>query len=135
MLKLIIGLKGTGKTKDLIERVNTATAASDGSVVCIAKGNKLIHEITSRARLVDTEEYGVDSAASLYGMVAGMYASNHDITHVYIDSALKIFKDDLADFEEFLTMLNALGEKNNLEIVATCSIAKEDLPAYAEKYL
>ena len=86
MLKLIIGVKGTGKTKTLINLVNTAVENSKGDVVCIEKGVKLRYDIKYQARLIDTEEYFVCDAQSLFGFVAGIFASNHDVTDLFIDS-------------------------------------------------
>ena len=135
MLKLIVGLKGSGKTKELIYLVNKTTAESKGSVICLEKGNKLMHEIGYHTRLVDTEEYGICDAVSLYGMVAGMFASNHDITHIFIDSALKICNNDIAGFEKFINSAAAFGEKNGVDFVITSSILADDLPESLKKYL
>lgn len=135
MLKLIVGVKGTGKTKELISLVNKATEETNGAVVCIEKGNKLMHEINYKTRLVDTESYGIDDATALYGMLAGMYASNHDLTHIFIDSVLKICNNDLAAFDTFVANAAAFGEKNGVELVFTSSIPAEDLPEASKKYL
>lgn len=135
MLKLIVGVKGTGKTKTLIKMVNAALDESKGSVVCVEKGNKLIHEIKYLARLLDTDAYAVTDAESLYGFVAGIYASNHDVTHIFIDSALKICNNDLSAFEEFVFKAAKLGEQNGIEFVFTCSLPIEDLPESLNKYL
>ena len=102
MVKLIVGLKGTGKTKMLIEMVNNATAASKGSVICLEKGDKLRFDIKYQARLIDVEEYNIADAHALQGFVAGLHASNSDITHIFVDSALKICGDDVAAFEEYV---------------------------------
>ena len=85
MIKLIIGVKGTGKTKTLINLVNTAIENSKGDVVCIEKGVKLRYDVKYQARLIDTEEFFVTDAQSLYGFVAGIFASNHDVTDLFID--------------------------------------------------
>jgi len=135
MLKLIVGVKGTGKTKELISLVNKATEETNGSVVCIEKGNKLMHEISYKTRLIDTESYDVTSAASLYGLAAGTYASNHDVTHIFIDSALKICNNDLPSFGELVKCAAAFAEKNGIEVVMTSSIAADDLPDDIKKYL
>ena len=132
MIKLFIGSKGTGKTKTLIELVNNATSASNGSVVCIEKGDKLTHDITYRARLVDTNAYKINDAASLYGFIAGILASNNDITDLFVDSALKICGDDTVAFEEMLAKLTDISADVN--IVMTASIAVEDCPAGIKAY-
>ena len=135
MLKLIIGVKGTGKTKTLINLVNTAVDHSHGDVVCIEKGVKLRYDVKYQARLIDTNEYFVTSAKSLYGFVAGIFASNHDVTDLFIDSALKICNDDLAEFDQFVDAVNALSEKIGVNIVITSSIPVENASATVQKYV
>lgn len=135
MIKLIAGLKGTGKTKALIEMVNGAANASHGSVVCLELGDKLRFDISYRARLVDVSEYGVAGSDELLGFVAGMFASNHDITHMFIDSALKICGNDVGKFETFFKKAASLMEKNGVDFIVTSSILPEDLPEDLKAYL
>ncbi len=135
MLKLIIGVKGTGKTKALISMVNTAVDHSHGDVVCIEKGVKLRYDVKYQARLIDTNEYFVSDAQSLYGFVAGIFASNHDVTDLFIDSALKICNDDAAAFDEFVEKINTLAVKLNINIVMTSSIPVESASETVKKYI
>ena len=132
MIKLFIGGKGSGKTKTLIELVNNATNASNGSVVCVEKGDKLTHDVTYKARLVDTNDYKIEDAVALYGFIAGILASNNDITDVFVDSALKICGNDVVAFEAMLGKLKALAE--NVNIVMTASIAVEECPEGIKAY-
>ena len=132
MIKLFIGAKGSGKTKTLIELVNNATNASNGSVVCIEKGDKLTHDITYKARLVDTDAYKITDAVALYGFIAGILASNNDITDVFVDSALKIVGDDVDAFAAMLKNLESVTVDVNL--VMTASIAVEDCPDSIKAY-
>ena len=135
MLKLIIGVKGTGKTKALISMVNTAVDHSHGDVVCIEKGVKLRYDVKYQARLIDTNEYFVSDAQSLYGFVAGIFASNHDVTDLFIDSALKICNDDAAEFDAFVEKINTLATKLNINIVMTSSIPVENASETVKKYI
>lgn len=135
MIQLIVGTKGSGKTKRLIELVNAALDATDGSVVCVEKGSKLIHEIKYQARLIDTEEYAVGDAETLYGFIAGIAASNHDVTHLFIDSALKICNNDLTAFTEFVGKTEKLAAAQNISVVITSSIEVEKVPAEICKYI
>ena len=135
MLKLIIGVKGTGKTKQLIEMVNTASAQSNGSVVCIEKGTKLTYDIKHTARLIDTDQYGICDGQSLFGFIAGIAASNHDVTDIYIDSALKICENDLDSFDKFITEVSTLVEKYGINCTATVSLAAEKATDTIKKYL
>ena len=132
MIKLFIGAKGSGKTKTLIELVNNAVSASNGSVVCIEKGDKLTHDITYKARLIDSDEYGITVADTLYGFIAGVLASNSDITDIFVDSALKIIGNDVAGFEAMLKKLE--GITKNVNLVMTASIAVEDCPEEIKAY-
>ena len=135
MLKLIIGVKGTGKTKTLISMVNEAVDASHGDVVCIEKGTKLRFDIKYQARLINTEEYYIDDAQSLGGFIAGILASNHDVTDVFVDSALKICNNDIAAFEKMLLELDELTQKQNINLVMTSSIPTEEASEIVKKYI
>ena len=135
MLKLMIGVKGTGKTKTLIEMVNNATSVSQGAVVCIEKGDKLRYDVKYQARLINTTEYYIDDAQALFGFVAGMLASNHDVTDLFIDSALKICQNDSAAFDKFLDEMNVLIEKLGINVVMTSSLAVENATDTVKKYL
>lgn len=132
MIKLFIGGKGSGKTKTLIEMVNNAVEASKGNVICIEKGDKLIHDITYKARLIDTDAYSVNDADALYGFIAGILASNSDITDIFVDSALKIVDNNTVTFEAMLKKLEKITADVNL--VMTASIAVEECPAGIKAY-
>ncbi len=135
MLKLIVGLKGSGKTKTLISMANEAGDRSQGSVVCIEKGTKLIHEIKYQVRLIDTDEFGITDASGLYGFMCGIFASNSDITDLFVDGAYKICACDMATFTEFVQSIGKFSEKANINIVMTSSIALEDLPEALKAYI
>ena len=132
MIKLFIGGKGSGKTKTLIELTNNAAQTSNGSVVCIEKGDKLKHEITYKARLIDTDAYAVCDSEALFGFIAGILASNNDITDIFVDSSLKICGNDVAAFESMLPKLEKISD--NVNIVMSASIAVEEAPEGIKKY-
>ena len=135
MLNLMIGVKGTGKTKTLIEKVNAAAAASKGDVVCIEKGTQLRFDIKSKVRLVDTEEYLIHDAEALYGFVAGILASNYDVTDLFVDNTFKICGGNIAALEAMLENLNALLAKHDVNVFMTASIPVEDATDIIKKYL
>ena len=132
MIKLFIGSKGSGKTKTLIELTNSAAQTSNGSVVCIEKGDKLKHEITYKARLIDTDAYAVCDAEALYGFIAGILASNNDITDIFVDSSLKICGNNVEAFDNMLPKLEKISDGVN--IVMSASIAVEEATDGIKKY-
>ena len=135
MVKLIVGVRGTGKTKTLIDMVNEVATKSKGSVICIEKGNKLNFDITHKARLIDADAYAIADAQALYGFVAGIAASDHDITDLFIDSTLKICAGDVAAYETFVGEIAALAEKIGFNAVMTASMPVEDCPEALRQYM
>lgn len=134
MLKLIIGVKGTGKTKTLISMVNAAADSTDGAVVCIEQGDKLKLDITHKVRLIDTKEYNIGDGQALFGFICGIVASNHDITDIFVDSALKICANNVEEFTVAMREIAALSIASNINCVVTSSIAVENLPAELVEY-
>ena len=135
MVKLIIGVKGTGKTKALISMVNEAAEKTNGNVVCIEKGVGLRFDIKPSVRLINTNEYLVFDAEALYGFVAGILASNHDVTDLFIDGALKIANNDVAGLEAFLKAVDELTAKLGVNVVLTSSIPTEEASDLVKKYI
>ena len=129
MFKIFAGLKGSGKTKNLIEMVNTAQNTTKGSVVCIEAGTKLIHEINSATRLINISDYGVDDWEKLYGFVCGVLASNYDLTDLFI------CKNDMAGFESFAGKVTPLLAAQNVNFTMTASVEVEKIPASLKEYL
>ena len=135
MLKLLIGVKGSGKTKTLISLVNEAVESSQGAVVCIEKGIKLRYDVNYRCRLINVDEYFVFDAEALYGFVAGILASNHDVTHVFVDSALRICNNDRDAFEKLLQSLDELSDSHKVDIVMTSSLPVEEEDDTVKRYI
>lgn len=135
MIKLIIGNKGSGKTKTLIDLVNGALTTSNGCVVCIEKGDKLKYDVKYQARLIDTEEYKICDGQSLFGFIAGILASNHDVTDIFVDSAFKICNNDKESFDSFLKQLEILISTHVINCVITASIAAEDASETVKKFI
>lgn len=135
MLKLIVGLKGSGKTKTIVSLANQRLEETKGDVVFIEKGTKLIHEVKYQARLLDTDEYLINNAAKLYGFVVGNFGGNHDVTDIFVDSALKICGNNMAEFSEFIDNIVEFSSTHLVNFVITSSIAVEDLPEKFKQYL
>ena len=135
MVRVIMGKKGSGKTKQMIDLINSAVQTEHGNVVCIEKGEKLTFDIHYQIRLVESSEYDIASYTALKGFVSGLYAGNYDITHVFIDSLTKIAGGDTnAETENFLDWLNNFSEKHNIKFTVTisddASLASEGIKKY-----
>ncbi len=135
MVKIIIGVKGTGKTKILIEMINSALESSNGSVVCIEKGENLRLTLSHKCRLINSDEYMVNDAQELYGFIAGLLASNHDITDLFIDATFRICQRNVEAFDNFLTEIDQLVSKFDVNLVMTLSMPVEDATENIKKYL
>ena len=121
MIHVIMGLKGSGKTKKLIDSINECVATASGDVVCIEYEKKLTYDISYRVRLVDTKEYGIKNSDMLKGLLSGLHAGNFDITNVYIDNLYKTIGTDRAAGEEFLLWCADFAKNNNMNITITVS--------------
>ena len=121
MIQVIMGLKGSGKTKRLIDAINTAVADAQGDVVCIEYGKGLTYDVNYRVRLVNSKEYGINNIDKLKGLLSGLHAGNFDITNVYIDNLYKTIGTDRAVGEEFILWCAEFAEANNMKITITVS--------------
>ncbi len=127
MIHVIMGLKGSGKTKKLIDSINETVEKANGDVVCIEYGKQLTYDVNYRVRLVDSKEYAINNSDMLKGLLSGLHAGNFDITHVYIDNLYKTIGNDRATAEEFIVWCADFAKENNMEITMTVS----DDPALA----
>ena len=119
MIHVIMGLKGSGKTKKLLDSIQEAVANASGDVVCIEYGKKLTYDVNYRVRLVDSKEYGISNPCMLKGFLSGLHAGNFDITHVYIDNLYKTIGSDRAAGEAFILWCAEFAKANNMEITVT----------------
>jgi len=135
MVKVIMGLKGSGKTKKLIDLVHKAAEKETGNVVCIEKGSKLTYDIPYKVRLVDAKSYNFGNYEFLKGFLSGMHAGNYDITHVFIDGLLKIVDDPSnAKLEAFLDWCDAFSERENVKFTMVVSADGELATPGIKKY-
>lgn len=135
MVRVIMGHKGSGKTKQMIELVNAAVDSAPGVVVLIEKGRKLTYDIHHGVRLVNASDYGVAGNDMLRGLIAGLHAGNYDISHVFIDSLYKITGvDDSAQTEALCAWLDSFGQTNGIDFVVTISADHERAPEGLRRY-
>ena len=135
MIRVILGLKGSGKTKKLIESIHEALTQTNGEVVCIEYGKKLTYDVNYKVRLVDSQEYAITNAAMLKGFLSGLHAGNFDITNVFIDNLYKTIGNDVAAAEEFIVWCANFAAANNMNITMTISESPENFSEEVKKYL
>ena len=135
MIRVIVGTKGSGKTKQVIEMINSAVDTEHGNVVCIEKGEKLMLDISHKIRLVEASEYDIADYTAMKGFISGLYAGNYDITHIFIDSLTKIIGRE-CDFEteKFLDWLNNFSQKNGIKFTITISDEESLMSEGIKKY-
>ena len=135
MVKVIMGPKGTGKTKQMIDLINTAVETEHGNVVAIAHDSKLTFDINYKIRLVETSDYDIPNYDTLKGFLYGLYASNYDITHVFIDSLNKLVStENKADVEAFLDWLEAFSQKSGTKYTVSMSENESTASEGVRKY-
>ena len=135
MIHVIMGLKGSGKTKKLIDAINGAVAEANGDVVCIEYGKTLTYDVTYKVRLVDSKEYGINSVEMLKGFLSGLHAGNFDITNVFIDNLYKTIGKDRAAGEDFIIWCAKFASDNNMEITITVSDDPAEASDAIKQYL
>ncbi|MBE6763018.1 MAG: hypothetical protein E7553_01480 [Ruminococcaceae bacterium] len=128
MITLILGNKGSGKTKRLLDMCTAATNASNGCVVFIEKDSTLTFDLSHKTRLAVADEYGIVGFDALYGYIAGMCAGNYDITDIFVDSTLKIGGRDMEALATFVEKLSVLAEKANTNVVMSISADPSEVP-------
>ena len=131
-----MGLKGTGKTKTLVELVRAAVAEEHGDVICIEKDKVLTYDIPYQARLVHAAEYGINSLELMRGFISGLSAGNFDITHVFIDNLFKIIgRSDAETLADFLGWMERFGDKEGITFTVTVSADPAEYGKAVTKYI
>ena len=136
MVRLIMGVKGSGKTKQLVTDINEAVKNETGSMVCIEKGTKLRYDIDIRVRLIDYQEYSMGTLTFLKGFISGLYAGNYDITHVFIDNFTKMLSEvSEQQIAEFLAWLNDFSEREHIQFTLSLSMDPAATGSEITKYM
>ena len=136
MIKIHIGLKGSGKTPKIIQAVNTAIDVEKGNVVCITEGNRLMHDINRKARMVNTESFNIKNLDVFTGMLCGIIAQDYDVTHIFIDSIFKsVPSATVAELEDFVTVLEDLEDKFGVSFTMMVSAEENAAGPNVKKYI
>jgi len=135
MVKLIMGLQGSGKTKKLVELVEKAIGEEDGDVVCIERKLTLTYDIPREVRLVDASQYNINSFVFLKGFISGLHSANYDMTHIFIDSVLRIVNSKLdEDAVDFFEWCEDFGKRENVKFTITVSMDINKADERLKKY-
>ena len=134
MIKLLIGKKGTGKTKALIEQVNAASSVAKGNVVFISNNtSSAIFDISKKVRMTDTSDFDIANYSEFEGFLCGIISGNYDITNIFVDGLFKIVNgDDLDGLENFLARLEKISVKFDITYELTLSIDADTAPHYVK---
>jgi len=135
MIKIIMGQKGTGKTKAFVNIVNEAIGDEKGNVVCITKGNRLLYDLKSSVRFVDTSDFDIDCYYTFYGFICGIISRDFDITHIFVDNLSKIVSDDFSKIDKFLDLIFAISKQFNIKFTISISADVETATDAIKKYL
>ena len=136
MVRLIMGVKGSGKTKQLIEMINNAAKDEPGNVVCIEANRNLTYDIHYQIRLIEAQEYKLSNYDLYRGFICGLYAGNYDISHIFIDNLCKTMGGEVnQDTEDFLNWLDSFGEKNSIKFTVTISAEESAATEGMKKYM
>ena len=136
MIKIHIGLKGSGKTPKLIQAVNAAIDIEKGNVVCITEGNRLMHDISNKARMINTESFDIENMEMFEGLICGIIAQDYDVTHIFIDSIFKsVPSASMADFDAFVKKLEKLEEKFDVSFTIMVSAQASEAGENTAKYI
>ena len=135
MIQIIYGAKGTGKTKQLIDRANKDALESHGEVVFLADTNRYMYDLRYVVRFVNVCEYEIQTEIGLLGFIRGILAGNKDVKSIYIDGAHRMTTRDICDMTWFYNKLEELAQKNDMQFILSVSAPKEELPDFIQKYI
>ena len=128
MVELIVGKKGKGKTKVLLDKVNNAVKEANGSIVYLDKSTKHMYELNNKVRLIDVSSYPLKNADEFVGFVCGIISQDHDLEQIYLDSFLKVSKLEDADVTDTLEQLDKISQKYGISVIVSISLDKEEIP-------
>ncbi len=133
MVQMIVGKRGKGKTKQLLDKANTAIKEATGSVVFLDKSASHMYELNNKIRLINVNEFPVETEDAFVGFISGIVSQDHDLEYMFMDSFLKLSGLEGADISNCIAKLEGLGEKYNITFVLSVSMDAEELPESVKK--
>lgn len=135
MIRVLMGPKGSGKSKTLISLVSEAVTNEEGSVVCVVKDDRYNYSVEHSVRLINAQEFILNGASELYGFICGVISMNFDVSHIFIDSITKIMNVSIADVDKFIPYLENLSEKFNIDFTIVISGDQQEANELTKKYI
>ena len=133
MVQLIVGSKGDGKTKHLLDRVNNQIKTASGNIVYLDKNTKHMHELDNKVRLINVADYPLKNYDEFIGFICGIISQDYDLEQMYLDSFLKIAHLEGEDLTDALTQLNAISEQFKVNFCLSISVEENQLPEFAKE--
>ena len=131
MVQLIVGVKGTGKTKKMLDHVHDSIKNVDGNIVYLDKSSQNMHELDNKVRLINVSEYPIQNTDQFLGFVCGICSQDYDLQEIYLDGFLKISGLEGKDISDALKQLNKISEQFKVNMILSVSMNEEDLPEFA----
>jgi hypothetical protein len=128
MLELVLGAKGMGKTKTLVDKANNESKVTNGSIIYIDKNNKHMYELSNVIRLINLDEYDINSKDAFIGFIQGIISSNHNLTHIFLDNFMKLSSINSDGLEEMLSVMDNISEKYDLDFVISTGAEEGMIP-------
>lgn len=129
MVQLIVGKKGKGKTKHLLDKVNSEVQQVSGSIVYLDKSTKHMYELNNKIRLIDVSSYLISDSSEFLGFVCGIISQDHDLQQMYFDSFLKIACLENESLEQVVGKLEKIGEAFGVDFILSVSLDESEIPA------
>ncbi|MCI8820951.1 MAG: twitching motility protein PilT [Lachnospiraceae bacterium] len=131
MVQLVIGEKGEGKTKKMLDYVHEAMKTATGNIVYLDKSSRNIHELDNKVRLINVSEYPIQNTDQFIGFICGICSQDYDLEAMYLDGFLKISKLEGRDITNALTQLNKISEQFKVKLVLSVTLSMDELPEFA----
>ena len=135
MIQIILGDKGSGKTKRLIDLVNESLKNEHGDIIFIDDDKRYMYDLRHEIRFVNATEYDVSSPETFMGFICGILAGNYDMKQLFIDGFLRLVKSDMADLEAFFVKLEEITHRHGVDVVISASAKDDEVPEFLKKYI
>lgn len=135
MIQLIVGEKGKGKTKHLLDKVNAEVKAANGNIVYIDKSMRHMHDLSNKVRLINIKDYPIGNCDEFIGFLCGILSSDNDLEKIYLDGFLTVAGLEGKDISEAIDKISKISEKFNSDFIISVSMDEKNLPENAKPHV